>query len=106
MITEEREEPPTYLPPSAEGGVFREELTPVNWIERAGEVHADRQAVVDGPVAYTWKEFRDRSRRLASALRRAGLKKDDRVALWRVQRGLESLPAADPGRASTALSHS
>jgi fatty-acyl-CoA synthase len=60
--------------------VFREELTPVNWIERAGEVYADGQAVVDGPVSYTWKELRDRSRRLASALRRAGLEKDDRVA--------------------------
>ena len=60
--------------------VFREELTPVNWIERAGEVFADRQAVVDGTAGYTWKELRARSRRLASALRREGLAKDDRVA--------------------------
>ena len=60
--------------------VFREELTPVSWIERAGDAFADRVAVVDGPASYTWKEFRARSRRLASALRSAGLKKDDRVA--------------------------
>jgi len=37
-------------------------------------------AVVDGPVTYTWKQFRDRSRRLASALRKEGLKKEDRIA--------------------------
>src|ERR1700674_1355242 len=60
--------------------VYREELSPVNWIERAGDVFADRVAVVDGPVSYTWKQFRDRSRRFASALRKAGLKKDDRIA--------------------------
>ncbi|MDQ6691709.1 MAG: acyl--CoA ligase family protein [Candidatus Dormibacteraeota bacterium] len=60
--------------------VFRDELTPVNWIERAGEAYADRQAVVDGQVSYTWREFRDRSRRLASALRAAGLTKGDRIA--------------------------
>src|ERR1700732_5282179 len=60
--------------------VYREELSPVNWIARAGEVCAGRVAVVDGPVNYTWKQFRDRSRRFASALRKAGLKKGDRVA--------------------------
>ena len=60
--------------------VYREELSPVNWIERAGDVFAGRVAVVDGPVSYTWKQFRDRSRRFASALRKAGLKKGDRIA--------------------------
>ena len=60
--------------------VFREELSPVNWIERAGEAFAGRVAVVDGPVSYTWDQFRARSRRLASALRAAGLQKEDRVA--------------------------
>ena len=60
--------------------VFREELTPISWIERAGDAYADRVAVVDGPVSYTWKQFRDRSRRFASALRKEGLAKDDRVA--------------------------
>jgi fatty-acyl-CoA synthase len=60
--------------------VFREELSPVSWIERAGVAFADRVAVVDGPVSYTWKQFRDRSRRFASALRKGGLKKEDRVA--------------------------
>ena len=69
MITEKRET-----------RVFREELSPVNWIERAGDAFADRVAVVDGPVSYTWKEFRGRSRRMASALRKGGLKKEDRIA--------------------------
>jgi fatty-acyl-CoA synthase len=59
---------------------FRDELTPVSFIERAGTVHASRLAVVDGAAAYTWAEFRARSRRLASALRTAGLARGDRVA--------------------------
>jgi fatty-acyl-CoA synthase len=59
----------------------REELTPVSFIERAGIVHADRMAVVDGDMSYTWSEFRDRSRRLGSALRRSGLERGERVAV-------------------------
>ena len=35
---------------------------------------------MDGHVTYTWRDFRARSRRLASALRATGLRKGDRVA--------------------------
>ncbi len=58
---------------------FREELTPVSFLERAGAVHADRVAVVDGGRSFTYREWRDRSRRFAHALRAAGLEKDERV---------------------------
>src|SRR5256885_5836803 len=60
--------------------VYREELTPVSFLERAGTVHADRLAAVDGDRRYTYREWRGRSRRLAHALRGAGLAKGDRVA--------------------------
>jgi fatty-acyl-CoA synthase len=60
--------------------VYREELTPVSFLERAGSVHSERVAAVDGDKRYTYREMRSRSRRLAHALRRAGLRKDDRVA--------------------------
>ncbi len=63
------------------GTVYRDELTPVGFLERAGSVHATRIAVVDGPRGYTYREWRARSRRFAWALRRAGLQKDDRVAI-------------------------
>src|SRR5438105_5896228 len=59
---------------------YRQELTPVTFLERAGTVFADRTAAVDGSVTYTWAELRGRSRRLASALRRQGLAAGDRVA--------------------------
>ena len=60
--------------------VYREELTPVSFLERAGTVHAGRTAVVDGAVSYDYARWRGRARRLASALRRAGLGRGDRVA--------------------------
>jgi fatty-acyl-CoA synthase len=60
--------------------VYREELSPVSFLERSGTVHADRLAAVDGERRYTYAQWRARSRRMASALRRAGLRKDDRVA--------------------------
>jgi fatty-acyl-CoA synthase len=60
--------------------VYRQELTPVHFLERAGTVHADRVAVVDGGTSHTYARWRARSRRFASALRRAGLRRGDRVA--------------------------
>ena len=62
------------------GAVFRQELSPNHFIERAGEVFADQMAVEEGEVRLTWREFRARARRFAHALRAAGLKKGDRVA--------------------------
>jgi acyl-CoA synthetase (AMP-forming)/AMP-acid ligase II len=60
--------------------VYREELTPVSFLERSGTAHAERTAVIDGDRRYTYSEWRARSRRMASALRKAGLQKDDRIA--------------------------
>jgi fatty-acyl-CoA synthase len=60
--------------------VSRQELTPVHFLERAGTVHAERVAVVDGDAPRTWAEFRARARRLASALRADGLARGERVA--------------------------
>jgi fatty-acyl-CoA synthase len=59
---------------------YRQEMTPVSFLERAGTAYAGRIGVVDGEVSFTFGEWRARSRRLASALRRAGLGKGDRVA--------------------------
>jgi len=55
-------------------------MSPVSLLERAGTVHARRVAVVDGEASYSFAEWRARSRRLATALRQAGLQKGDRVA--------------------------
>ncbi len=60
--------------------VHRQELSPIHLLERAGEIFADRLAVSDGDQSYTWRQFRARARRLASALRLDGLAKGDRVA--------------------------
>jgi fatty-acyl-CoA synthase len=59
---------------------YRDLLTPVSFLERDGMVHAERPAVVDGERSFTYGQWRERSRRFASALRAAGLRKDDRVA--------------------------
>jgi fatty-acyl-CoA synthase len=59
--------------------VYRRELTPVDLLERAGVAFAEQVAVVDRGGAYRYGEWRSRSRRFASALRRAGLGRGDRV---------------------------
>jgi fatty-acyl-CoA synthase len=69
-------EPASFLRSSP----FRQELSPVSFLERAGTVHADRVAVIDGRSRYTWTGIRARARRLASALRSRGLSRGDRVA--------------------------
>jgi fatty-acyl-CoA synthase len=56
-------------------------LTPVDFIARAAEVYGDRLAVVHGAIRRTWRETYERTRRLASALQRAGIGRGDTVAV-------------------------
>jgi fatty-acyl-CoA synthase len=60
--------------------VCRKELSPVSFLERAGAVHAGRIAVEDEALQFDYQTWRARVRRLASALRREGLRRHDRVA--------------------------
>src|ERR1700750_1073098 len=61
-------------------GANREELTPLSFLERSVLVFPDRVAVVHEDRRYTYRELGARVNRLASALRRAGVRKGDRVA--------------------------
>ncbi len=56
-------------------------LTPIDFIARAASVYGDRLAVVHGAVRRNWRDTDARSRRLASALNRRGIGKDDTVAV-------------------------
>jgi fatty-acyl-CoA synthase len=56
-------------------------LTPLTFIERAAYVYPDRFSVVHGAERWTWKQTYARCRRLASALSRRGIGKNDTVAV-------------------------
>src|SRR5581483_7429475 len=60
--------------------VYRTELNPVSFLERSSAVFPDKTAVVHGPRRYTYRQLQERANRLASGLRRAGLRRHDRVA--------------------------
>jgi fatty-acyl-CoA synthase len=60
--------------------VYRTELTPVSFLERNAYVFPDKTAVIHGARHYTYRQFAERVNRLASGLRKAGMKKHDRVA--------------------------
>jgi fatty-acyl-CoA synthase len=51
------------------------------FIERTAEVYPDRLAIVHGGLRQTWSQTYARCRRLASALQRAGIGKNDTVAV-------------------------
>ena len=55
-------------------------LSPLTFLERAASVHPERAAVVHGETRFTWAEIYSRCRRLASALRRRGIGKNDTVS--------------------------
>src|SRR6516225_283932 len=65
---------------SAPDKVFRTELNPVDFLERAAYMYPDKVAVVHGGRRYSYRQLAERSWRLANALRAAGLRKGDRVA--------------------------
>lgn len=56
-------------------------LTPLSFLQRTAAVSPDRLAVIHGNRRYTWAQFAERARRLASALHHLGVGKNDTVAV-------------------------
>jgi len=56
-------------------------ISPLSFIERTAEVYPDRLAIVHGDLRQTWAQTCARTRQLASALQRAGIGKNDTVAV-------------------------
>ena len=63
-------------------------LSPLSFIRRSATVYAKRTAIVHGDIRFTYAEFYDRSRQLASALSRRGVGVGDCVAVM-----LPNIPA-------------
>ncbi|MFY9513038.1 MAG: acyl-CoA synthetase [Rubrivivax sp.] len=56
-------------------------LSPVSFVERSAEVFADLPAVVHGARRYSWAQTRERSARLAAALRSLGVARGSTVSV-------------------------
>jgi fatty-acyl-CoA synthase len=72
---------PAYLEGLAKNQANYTPLTPLTFIERAAAVYPDRLAVVHGAYRATWSETYARCRRLASALARHGIERNNTVAI-------------------------
>ncbi|MCB1577987.1 MAG: AMP-binding protein, partial [Xanthomonadales bacterium] len=55
-------------------------LTPLDFARRARRLYADREAVVDGPKRFSYRQFFERCDRFSSALLKLGVVQGDRVA--------------------------
>jgi fatty-acyl-CoA synthase len=56
-------------------------LSPLSFLKRTADIFGPRTAVVYGERGYTWREFAQRCRRLASALAAKGIGKGDTVSV-------------------------
>ena len=56
-------------------------LSPISFVERSAEVFADLTAVLHGQRRYNWAQTRERSARLAAALRAQGVKRGSTVSV-------------------------
>jgi fatty-acyl-CoA synthase len=54
-------------------------LSPTSFVERSGEIFGDLTAVIHGSRRYSWAETRERSARLAAALKAIGVKRGSTV---------------------------
>ena len=72
---------PAYLEGLGKNQANYTPLTPLTFIERAAAVYPARLAVVHGAYRATWSETYARCRRLASALARRGIGRNDTVAV-------------------------
>jgi len=57
-----------------------EALCPISFLDRSASVYPDKAAVIYGDTTYSYAEFADRVRRLASALKQVGVEYGDKVA--------------------------
>src|SRR5581483_2109610 len=55
-------------------------LTPMEFARRARRLYSDREAVVDGDLRLTYRQFFERCDRWSSALQALGVRQGDRVA--------------------------
>src|SRR3984893_6821553 len=55
-------------------------LSPLDFARRTGRLHADREAVVDGELRLSYRQFFDRYDRWSAALQGLGVRQGDRVA--------------------------
>src|SRR5271157_1545492 len=55
-------------------------LTPLSFLARAAQVFPERTAIIHGARQWTYRQFFARTRQLASALARRGIKRNDTVA--------------------------
>ncbi len=60
--------------------VYRTELSPLSFLQRSAFILPDKIAIVHGDRRYTYHQTEERVHRLASALQRAHLAKNDKVA--------------------------
>ena len=76
--------------PVAKGGLFAglkaypanfAPLTPIGFVRRSAEIHPDRPAVIHGAQRFSYGELYQRTRRLASALARRGVRAGDTVSV-------------------------
>ncbi len=56
-------------------------LSPLSFLKRAAQVYPQRDAVIYGARRYSYQQLHQRSRALASALERAGVRPGERVAI-------------------------
>src|SRR5439155_7323426 len=56
-------------------------LTPLNFLARAAAIYPERLAVIDAERHFTYRQFHQRCRRFADALRRRGVAPGDTVAV-------------------------
>jgi len=56
-------------------------LTPLSFLRRSATVYPDKPAVIHGALSYTYREFEERCRRLATALKGFGVGPGDTVSV-------------------------
>ena len=72
---------PAYNVDLAKNAANFQPLTPLTFLERAADIFPDRVAIIHGAHRTTYRDFRARAHRLASALARRGIQPGDTVAV-------------------------
>ena len=81
MAKQRRRKPGIYERDLGAGPANYVPLSPVSFLARSAAVHPRKIAVIHGDRRFTYAQFHARCRRLASALKRRGIRRGDTVAI-------------------------
>ena len=78
-------------------------LSPLSFLNRSASTFPNRTSMIYGNQKFTWHETKERCLRLASALKKRGIKKGDTILIIEAMKTMNQIPSTFEGTVKEIL---